>query len=169
MNQVYKCLTESEYNVLNKILIRNHNDCWADIRQNCHGVDYIYDTENRKRMCLTTGVSLIVETFDDQDLFDWLRLEWYEKVTLRNLLAKLKIECHINWGLPRFIGMSREGFLNMCRDVHIRPRKDGDDYAVNDVVYQFGQDDTCFGTVIFHVQGCADRRMHDYPSSYNDR
>lgn len=169
MARVYKHLTNDEYNVLNIILSRNHNDCWADIRQDCHGVDYIYDTEERKRMCLTAGVGIIAETFDDQDLFDWLRLTWPEKVTLRNLLAKLKITVNINWGLPRFIGMSREGFLNMCRDVGVRPRKDGDDYGVDNVVYQFGRDDCCFGTVIFAMSGCDDRRMHDYPSSYNDR
>ena len=101
MNQSYKTLTDNEFNVLNKVLDATGMDCWALLKQDCHGVDYIYDMEERKRMCLKTGVGLIAEGIDCQDNLDNCYLEYNEKTTLKNLFEKLKITVapEINWGI----------------------------------------------------------------------
>lgn len=99
MRRAYKTLTYEEFNVLNKVIKKTGLDCWAAIKQDCHGVDYIYDMEEKKRMCLTTGIGLIAEALDCQENFDNCGLEDDEKCTLGGLLTKLNISLDpaIDW------------------------------------------------------------------------
>lgn len=169
MRTSYKTLTDAEYNVLNKIASRTKNDCWFWLKQDKHGTDYVWDLEEGKRMCLKTGVGLLCEGLDCQENYDNCWLEWNEKVTFRNLLAKLKIAFDIDWKLPVFIGMSRDEFTELYKQAKGNDaycKKDGDDYCVDDVVYQFGQNDTCFSVVVF---GNTTDGLHKYPSSYNEK
>jgi hypothetical protein len=101
MNRAYKTLTDDEFNVLNKVIDRTGSDCWAFLKQDCHGVDYIWDMEERKRMCLKTGVGLIAEGLDCQENFDNCFLNNSEKKTLKDLFSKLNISLNpeIDWGL----------------------------------------------------------------------
>lgn len=101
MRKSYKTLNGAEYDVLNKVIRKTGSDCWCWIKQDCHGVDYIYDVEERKHMCLRTGVQLLAESLDCQENFDNCCLEWHERVILRTLLAKLNItmETSIDWKL----------------------------------------------------------------------
>lgn len=169
MRTSYKTLTDAEFNVLNTIADRTGMDCWFYIKQDCHGKDYIWDCEEGKRMCLKTGVSLLCEGLDCQENYDNCWLEWHEKVSFRNLLAKLKIELHVDWDIPVFIDMPRVEFVELYKQAKANEahcKKDGDDYCVDDVVYQFGQDDTCFSVVVL---GNDMLGLHEYPSSYNER
>lgn len=101
MRRAYKTLTYEEFNVLNKVIKKTGLDCWAAIKQDCHGVDYIYDMEERKRMCLTTGVCLIAEALDCQENFDNCGLEDDERKTLLDLFLKLNIviDPAVDWKL----------------------------------------------------------------------
>ena len=101
MRTSYKTLTSYEFNVLNKVLDKTGMDCWACLKQDCHGVDYIYDMEERKRLCLRTGVGMIAEGLDCQENLDNCYLESNEKITLKNLFEKLKITMSpdIIWGV----------------------------------------------------------------------
>lgn len=151
MRTSYKTLTDAEYNVLNKITTRTRNDCWFWLKQDKHGTDYIWDIEEGKRMCLRTGIGLLCEGLDCQENYDNCWLEWHEKVTFKNLLAKLKIEFNIDWKLPMFNGMSRTEFVELYKQAKTNRaycKKDKDDYCVDNVVYQFGKDDTCFSIVV---------------------
>ena len=150
MRTSYKTLTDAEYNVLNKISSRTKEDCWFWLKQDKNGTDYIWDLEERKRRCLKTGISMLVEGLDCQENYDNCWLEWNEKVAFKNLLAKLKIELNVDWKLPVFIGMSRAEFIELYQQAKKNEawcRKDGDDYCVDDVIYQFGANDTCFSVV----------------------
>ena len=89
MRRAYKTLTDYEYKVLSKVARKTGNDCWFVLSQDCHGVDYVIDWEESKRMCLKTGVSILADSIDCQENFDNCCLEWPERVTLRNLFAKL--------------------------------------------------------------------------------
>ena len=101
MRKAYKTMTDDEFNVLNKVIDRTGSDCWAFLKQDCHGVDYVYDMEERKRYCLKTGVGLIAEGLDCQENLDNCYLKDNEKITLRTLLEKLKITISpdIVWGV----------------------------------------------------------------------
>lgn len=169
MRTSYKTLTDAEYNVLNKIAERTGMDCWFYIKQDGHGVDYVWDCEENKRMCLKTGIGMLCEGLDCQENYDNCWLEWHEKVSFRNLLAKLKISLDINWKLPVFIGMSRDEFVELYQQAKANEaccKNYGDDYSVDNVLYRFGQNDTCFRVVI----GGIDRAgLYEYPSSYNEK
>ena len=149
MNRAYKTLTDYEFNVLNKVLDRTGNDCWAWLKQDCHGVDYVYDMEERKRMCLKTGVGLIAEGLDCQENLDNCYLEWHEKVTLRNLFDKLKIQLDqsVDWRLPKFEGLPLEDFKKLLKESKGDYQKSGDDYYVSGEIYQFDRYDKCLGVV----------------------
>lgn len=101
MRKSYKTMTDEEFNVLNKVIDRTGMDCWAFLKQDCHGVDYVWDMEERKRLCLRTGVSMVAEGLDCQENFDNCYLEDNEKITLKNLFEKLKItlEPGVVWGI----------------------------------------------------------------------
>lgn len=151
MRKVYKTLTDYEYKVLSKVARKTGSDCWFVIKQDCHGTDYVYDWEEGKRMCLRTGVEVLADSIDCQENFDNCRLEWPERVTLRNLLAKLRLELDhsVDWRLPKFHGLHIDEFKKLLKESKGNwYRKDGDDYCVDDVIYQFGRDDTCFGVVL---------------------
>ena len=92
MRTFYKTLTDEEYNVLNKIADRTGMGCWFLIKQDCHGVDYVWDLEEGKRMCLKTGIGLLCEGIDCQENYDncWLTEE--EDKAFKGLLNKLNIE-----------------------------------------------------------------------------
>ena len=59
MRRTYKTLTDNEYKVLSKVARKTGCDCWFMLKQDCHGIDYVYDLEERKRMCLKTGVGML--------------------------------------------------------------------------------------------------------------
>lgn len=69
MRKAYKTLTDAEFNVLNHIASRTKNDCWFCLRQTRSGTDYIFDLEERKRMCLRNGIALLCEGLDCQENF----------------------------------------------------------------------------------------------------
>ncbi|MEE1084994.1 MAG: hypothetical protein UH850_14805 [Paludibacteraceae bacterium] len=146
----YKTMTDYEFNVLNKVLDRTGNDCWAFLKQDCHGVDYVWDMEERKRYCLKTGVGMIADAIDCQENFDNCRLEWTERVTLRNLFEKLGIDLGplVDWRLPEFIGMSLDDFKKLRKEYKgEKYQKHGDDYYVDGEIYQFDRYDKCFSIV----------------------
>lgn len=97
MRTSYKTLTNAEYNVLNKIASKTKSDCWFWLKQDKHGTDYIWDLEEGKRICLKTGVGLLCEGLDCQENYDNCHLEHNEKVTFKNLLAKLQLALNIDW------------------------------------------------------------------------
>ena len=101
MNKTYKTLTNDEYEVLNKVARKTGTYCWFLIKQDCHGVDYVYDCEERKRMCLKTGVGMLADSLDCQINFDNCWLDAHEKLTLKNLFEKLNIELDpdVDWKL----------------------------------------------------------------------
>lgn len=149
MRTSYKTLTDYEFNVLNKVLDKTGMDCWAYLKQDCHGVDYIYDMEERKRLCLRTGVGMIAEGLDCQENLDNCYLKWHERVTLRNLFNKLKIELEpsVNWRLPQFEGLPLEEFKKLLKESKGDYQKRGDDYYVSGEIYQFDKYNKCFGVV----------------------
>jgi hypothetical protein len=103
MRKSYKTLTGFEFNVLDKIIKLTGCDCWAFLKQDRHGVDYIYDIEEGKRLCLRTGVGLIAESLDCQENLDNCCLHDQEKETLRGLFLKLgiKLDSSIDWKLEQ--------------------------------------------------------------------
>ena len=113
MRTSYKTLTDAEYNVLNIIASRTKNDCWFWLKQDKHATDYVWDLEEKRRMCLKTGVGLLCEGLDCQENYDNCRLKWNEKVTFRNLLAKLEITFDVDWKLPVFHGMPEVEFVEL--------------------------------------------------------
>jgi beta-galactosidase len=64
-------------------------------------VDYVYDMEERKRICLRTGVGMIAEGLDCQENLDNCCLDNTEKTVLKDLFTKLNITLDpaINWKL----------------------------------------------------------------------
>ena len=150
MNRAYKTLTDEEFNVLNKVIDRTGMDCWAFLKQDCHGVDYVYDMEERKRMCLKTGVGMIAESLDCQENLDNCWLKWSEKVTLRNMFEKLgiKLDSSVDWRLPEFIGLPLNDFKKLLKEYKGEDyQKHGDDYYVDGEIYQFDIYDKCFNIV----------------------
>ena len=96
MKKLYKTLTNDEFKVLSKISRKTGSDCWFILKQDCHGVYYVYDLEERRRMCLKTGVSMLAESIDCQENFDNCCLDYNEIIVLRDLCCKLDIT-KINW------------------------------------------------------------------------
>ena len=151
MKRAYKTLTDYEYKVLSKVARKTGSDCWFVINQDCHGTDYIYDWEESKRMCLKTGVGILADSIDCQESFDNCWLEWTERVTLRNLFAKLDMELDpiVDWRLPKFHGMHITEFKKLLKEIKSGFYcKSGDDYCVNDIIYQFDKYDRCFGVML---------------------
>ena len=101
MRRAYKTLTYDECKVLGKVARKTGLDCWFVLKQDCYGVDYVYDREERKRMCLKTGVSMLAESIDCQENFDNCWLDYDERKTLKDLFSKLGIaaESSIDWKL----------------------------------------------------------------------
>jgi hypothetical protein len=100
MRKAYKTLTDYEYKVLSKITRKTGADCWFVLKQDCNGVDYVYDLEEGKRMCLKAGVGLLAECIDCQENFDNCCLDYNERRTLRDLFVKLNIkEPAVDWQL----------------------------------------------------------------------
>lgn len=101
MRKTYKTLANDEYDVLNKVSRKTGLDCWFCLRQDCRGVDYVYDAEEGKRMCLKTGVGLLAESLDCQENFDNCLLDYDERQTLRDLFQKLNVatSSSIDWRL----------------------------------------------------------------------
>lgn len=148
MKLSYKTMTDCEYRALGKLIDRTGNDCWASIRQDKNGVDYIYDWENKKRMCLKTGVTIMAEILDHaQEVFDNCHLEWNERVALKQLFDKLGIVCDVDFRIPQFVGMPLCDFLSLLSDTNVKAKRDGDDYGVDDTIYQFDTSDVCFSVV----------------------
>lgn len=95
MRTSYKTLTDAEYNVLNKIADRTGMDCWFLINQDRYGTDYIWDCEESKRMCLSTGIEMLCEGLDCQENYDSCELTEEEDKAFRGLLNKLNIEFNL--------------------------------------------------------------------------
>lgn len=149
MNRAYKTLTDYEFNVLSKVSRKTGSDCWFVLKQDCRGTDYVYDWEERRRMCLKTGVGLLAEGLDCQENLDNCYLEWHERVTLRNLFNKLKIalDPSVDWRLPKFEGLSLEEFKKLLKESKCDYQKSGDDYYVSGEIYQFDKYGKCFSVV----------------------
>lgn len=88
----YSTLTDEEYNVLNKIAHKTKKDCWFYIKQNNKGVNYIYDLEERKRLCLKTGVRQLIDGLDCLENYNNCAFTNEEEIVLNELLLKLKID-----------------------------------------------------------------------------
>ena len=101
MKKTYKTLTDCEYKVLSKVARKTRLDCWFVIKQDCYGIDYIYDHEESKRMCLKTGVSILADSIDCQENFDNCCLDYYERRVLWDLFAKLGVAVNsfVDWKL----------------------------------------------------------------------
>lgn len=95
MRTSYKILTRAEYDVLNKIAARTKMDCWFWLTQDKYHIYYVYDIEEKKRICLKTGIGMLVEGIDCQENYDNCCLTDDEDKTFRELLQKLKIEWSI--------------------------------------------------------------------------
>lgn len=95
MRTSYKTLTSEEYRVLCKIANKTNMDCWFYIKQDNKGTDYIYDLEERKRLCLKTGINQLVEGLDCAENYNNCNLTDDEDKTFKKLLNKLKIEFNI--------------------------------------------------------------------------
>ena len=177
MRKSYKTLTDAEFNVLNRIAEKTKNDCWFYLKQTRSGTDYVFDLEERKRMCLRNGVALLCEGLDCQENYDNCNLDWVEKVTFRNLLAKLKISVSFDFKLPCFEGMPKEKFLEYFEEAEekyfenaeeIDSSKEGDRYRILDVCYVFGYEHgkglICVDIIVDTVYPLSPK----YPNSYND-
>lgn len=151
MRTSYKTLTSDEYNVLNVISSRTKNDCWFWLKQDKQGVDYVWDLEEGKRMCLKTGVGLLVEGLDCKENYDNCWLNCFENLTFRNLLKKLNIEFDITYDGPEIMGMPKQKFIEYCKDNNIKFKKYGDEFLVGDMIYQFDRYEKCFGFVALNL------------------
>ena len=101
MRRAYKTLTSDEHKVLSKVARKTGCDCWFVLKQDNHGVDYVYDLEERKRMCLKTGVGILADSIDCQENFDHCWLDCDERKALWDLFAKLGISADpsVDWKL----------------------------------------------------------------------
>lgn len=168
MRKTLKVLSETEHQVLCKIARKTRMDCWFDIRQDFFKRDYIYDLEERKRLSLSNGIKQLVEDLDCQENFDNCFLAWYEKVTFRNLLAKLCIKVSFDWKLPEFLGMDLAKFESLYEDARIHnvscSRSNSILYIIDDVYYYFYGKDICI-----KVSVDTDCTLHNqFPHSAND-
>lgn len=81
-----KTLTNTEYELLDRIAKQSKMDCWFCIKQTKMGEDYIYDLENRKRMSLRKGITQLMEGIEGM-YEDYFGKADYETIIL--LLLKL--------------------------------------------------------------------------------
>lgn len=151
MRTSYKTLTSDEYNVLNLISNRTKDDCWFCLKQDKDGVDYVWDIESRRRLCLKTGVGCLAECLDYYDTYQNCRLNCFEDLTFRNLLKKLNIGFGVTYDGPSIIGMSKYEFVEYCKDNNVEYKVFSDDILVGDMIYQFGQDSKCFDFVALNL------------------
>lgn len=148
MKRAYKTMTDGEYKAFGKVIDMTGNDCWAHIRQDKNGADYIYDREEKRRMCLKTGVTIMAEVLDHaQEVFDNCHLEWNERVALKQLFDKVGAKCNVDFRIPQFIGMPLHLFLNLLSSSQVKAQRNGDDYRVDDTIYQFDANNVCFSVV----------------------
>ena len=91
MRKSYKTLTNDEYEVLKKIAKKTKMDCWFLIKQDLNGADYIWDLEEGKRLCLRTGVGMLVDGLDCVENYDNCMLTEEEAKVFEELLGKLNI------------------------------------------------------------------------------
>lgn len=151
MRTSYKTLITDEYNVLQLISRRTKMDCWFWLKQDKNGVDYVWDIESRRRLCLKTGVSWLAEGLDCYDIYKDCRLNCFEDLTFRNLLKKLNIEFNVSYDGPSVIGMLKQDFIEYCKENDVKFKKYGDEFLVGDMIYQFGHDGKCFGFVALNL------------------
>lgn len=83
-------LTTNEYNALTKIAYKTGMDCWFQINTVC-GLDYVYDLENERFMCLDEGVEQLVDGMVEPPENRFYRLTPEEIEAFRGLLNKLGI------------------------------------------------------------------------------
>ena len=58
-------LTQSEYDILNKIARNTRMDCWFSIIQDKKNArDYVYDLEHSKQISLSKGIEQLYEGID---------------------------------------------------------------------------------------------------------
>lgn len=147
----YKTLTSDEYTVLQLISSRTRMDCWFWLKQDKNGTDYVWDIESSRRMCLKTGVELLVEGLDHYDIYKDCRLNCFEDLTFRNLLKKLNIEFNVAYDGPSIIGMSKQDFTEYCKENDVKIKKYGDEFLVGDMIYQFDKGEKCFSVVTLNL------------------
>ena len=156
MRYKIKTITQYQYAMLNRIARRTKMDCWFDIRQKGDGTDYVYDMENRKRLCLKTGVGLLMEGLDCEDNYDSCALSCMESFSLWDLCRYLGIE------LPNYMkptirkGISSENLIALLNEDHIDyelvPEVEGA-IKCQDYVFQFDKDGMLFDIVnLFYVE-----------------
>lgn len=156
MRYKIKTLTKHQYAMLNRIARRTKMDCWFDIRQRGDGTDYVYDMEDRKRLCLKTGIGLLMEGFDCEENYDGCALSYMEEFALWDLCRYLGIE------LPSYMqpiihkGISSENLIALLNEDHIDyelGNEDEDAIKCQDYVFQFDQDGMLFDIVnLFYVE-----------------
>lgn len=151
MRTSYKTLTSDEYSVLNLISSRTKDDCWFCLKQDKDGVDYVWDIESRRRLCLKTGVSCLAECLDYYDIYQDCKLNCFEDLTFRNLLKKLNIEFNVAYDGPSVVGMSKQDFTEYCKENDVKFKKYGDEFLVGDMIYQFDKEEKCFSIVALNL------------------
>ena len=164
MRTSYKTLTADEYNVLQVISSRTLSDCWFWLKQDKNGTDYIWDLEEQKKMCLKTGVVLLVEGVNCKKNYNNCRLTCFEDVAFRGLLKKLDIAFDVPYDGPSVIGMPMQDFVAYCKENDVRYKKYRNEFLVGDNIYQFDRDNKCFSVVSLNldsVQRLASRKGLD--------
>ena len=148
-------LTQHQYDTLNRIARRTKMDCWFSIRQKNNGIDYFYDLEERKRLCLRTGVRQLLEGIDHEDIYDQCALSCMESLVFCDLCRYLDIE------IPAYMnpiirkGISSENLIALLREDHIDYELMHDDenaIKCQDYVFQFDEGGMLFDIVpLFYV------------------
>jgi hypothetical protein len=151
-----KTLTQYQYDVLNYFAAKTGCDCWFDIRQRKRdALDYVYDTEERKKYCLRTGIKYLIEALDDPDIYVNCAPDYMQEFALWDLCRYLEIE------LPYYMqpeiqrGISSENLITLLQEDHIDYDVPGDDDAIHcqDYVFQFDRDGMLFDIVnLFYVE-----------------
>ncbi len=79
-------LNNAEYELLSRIARKSKLDCWFQIRQTAKGDDYVFDSENHKRLSLKTAIRQLMKGIEE--MYDFYLAE-NDYITLINLLIKL--------------------------------------------------------------------------------
>lgn len=82
-------LTNSEFDVINKIARKSKMDCWFCIKEgknNGEDYDYVFDCENGKKISLRRGIKQLIDGVIEENI---LELTEYEKYILVKLLGQL--------------------------------------------------------------------------------